>query len=141
MTAPASKWVVSTGWLAARLGSPDLVLVDGSYHLPAAARDAQAEYLAGHIPGAVRFDVDAIADRSSPLPHMLPNAQQLAAEVGALGIADTDTIVVYEAGPLFSAARVSIRSTASRAFWKFSSARRSCRLASSRWRLTSSRSR
>ncbi len=106
MTTPASRWLVSTEWLAARLGSPDLVVVDGSYHLPVGERDAQAEYLAGHIPGAVRFDVDAIADRSNPLPHMLPNAQQFAAEVGALGIADTDTIVVYEAGPLFAAARV-----------------------------------
>ncbi len=106
MSAPASRWLVSTEWLAARLGAPDLVPVDGSYHLPAVGRDAQAEYLAGHIPGAVRFDVDAIADHSSPLPHMLPDAQQFADDIGALGIGDTDTIVVYEAGPLFSAARV-----------------------------------
>jgi len=106
MSTPASRWLVSTEWLAARLGSPDLVVVDGSYHLPAVQRDAQAEYLAGHIPGAVRFDVDAITDRSNPLPHMLPNAQQFARDVGGLGIADTDTIVVYEAGPLFAAARV-----------------------------------
>jgi thiosulfate/3-mercaptopyruvate sulfurtransferase len=106
MTKPASKWLVSADWLAARLGSPDLVAVDGSYYLPAMQRDAQAEFLAGHIPGAVRFDIDAIADRSNPLPHMLPNAQQFARDVGALGIADTDTIVVYEGGELFSAARV-----------------------------------
>jgi thiosulfate/3-mercaptopyruvate sulfurtransferase len=69
-------------------------------------RDAAAEYLAGHIPGAVRFDIDAIADPSNPLPHMLPSAEQFAREVGALGIADTDTIVAYEGGPLFSAPRV-----------------------------------
>src|SRR5437588_8682632 len=101
-----SRWLVTTEWLAQHLAASDTAVVDGSFYLPALRRDAGAEYLAGHIPGAVRFDVDAIADRSSPLPHMLPNAQQLAAEVGALGIADTDTIVVYEAGPLFSAARV-----------------------------------
>jgi thiosulfate/3-mercaptopyruvate sulfurtransferase len=106
MTTPASGWLVSTDWLAARLGSPDLVVVDGSYYLPAMQRDAQAEFLAGHIPGAARFDIDAIADRSNPLPHMLPNAQQFAHDVGALGIADSDTIVVYEGGGLFSAARV-----------------------------------
>jgi thiosulfate/3-mercaptopyruvate sulfurtransferase len=106
MTKPASRWLVSADWLAARLGSPDLVAVDGSYYLPAMQRDAQAEFLAGHIPGAVRFDIDTIADRSNPLPHMLPNAQQFARDVGALGIADTDTIVVYEGGELFSAARV-----------------------------------
>ncbi|HEY7245064.1 MAG TPA: 3-mercaptopyruvate sulfurtransferase [Xanthobacteraceae bacterium] len=106
MSAPPSRWLVSTQWLAARLGSPDVAVVDGSYHLPATQRDPQAEYVAGHIPGAVRFDVDAIADRSNPLPHMLPDTQKFAEEVGALGIADTDTIVVYEAGILFSAARV-----------------------------------
>lgn len=101
-----SPWLVSTEWLAARLGLPDIVAVDGSYYLPAMQRDPAAEYLAGHIPGAVRFDVDAVAERSNPLPHMLPSAEQFAREMGALGIADTDTIVVYESGPLFSAPRV-----------------------------------
>ena len=102
----ASRWLVSTDWLASRLDAPDLVVVDGSYYLPAMKRDAAAEYLAGHIPGAVRFDIDAIADHANPLPHMLPNAQQFAREVGALGIADTDTIVVYDGAGLFSAPRV-----------------------------------
>jgi len=101
-----SPWLVSTEWLAACLGLADVVAVDGSYYLPAVSRDAAREYLAGHIPGAIRFDIDAIAERSNPLPHMLPSAEQFAREVGALGIADTDTIVVYEAGPLFSAPRV-----------------------------------
>ncbi|HEY4855972.1 MAG TPA: 3-mercaptopyruvate sulfurtransferase [Xanthobacteraceae bacterium] len=101
-----SPWLVSTQWLAARLGSADVVVVDGSYYLPAVQRDAAAEYLAGHIPGTVRFDIDAIADHSNALPHMLPGAEQFARDVGALGIADTDTIVVYEGGPLFSAPRV-----------------------------------
>src|SRR5262245_58546740 len=92
----SSRWLVSTEWLAARLGAPDTVAVDGSFYLPTLKRDATAEYLAGHIPGAVRFDIDAIADHSNPLPHMLPSAEQFAQDVGALGIAETDTIVVYD---------------------------------------------
>jgi len=69
-------------------------------------RDAAAEYLAGHIPGAARFDIDAIADHSNPLPHMLPDAAQFARDVGALGVADTDTIIVYDGAGLYSAPRV-----------------------------------
>jgi thiosulfate/3-mercaptopyruvate sulfurtransferase len=103
---PSSRWLVSTDWLAQRLGAPDMVVVDGSFYLPAVKRDAEAEYLAGHIPGAVRFDIDAIADHSNPLPHMLPSADELAREVGALGIADTDTIVVYDGIGLGGAPRV-----------------------------------
>jgi thiosulfate/3-mercaptopyruvate sulfurtransferase len=101
-----SRWLVATDWLAARLDAPDVVAVDGSYYLPAVGRDAAAEYLAGHIPGAVRFDIDAIADHSSTLPHMLPDAQEFAGAVGALGITETDTIVVYDGDGLFSAPRV-----------------------------------
>ncbi len=102
----SSRWLVSTDWLASRLDAPDTVAVDGSSYLPAMQRDPAAEYLAGHIPGAVRFDIDVIADHANPLPHMLPNAQQFARQVGALGIADTDTIVVYDGAGLFSAPRV-----------------------------------
>jgi thiosulfate/3-mercaptopyruvate sulfurtransferase len=101
-----SRWLVSTDWLGARFGAPELVVVDGSFYLPAMKRDAAAEYLAGHIPGAVRFDIDAIADHANPLPHMLPSAEQFARDVGALGIADTDTIVVYDGVGLFSSPRV-----------------------------------
>jgi thiosulfate/3-mercaptopyruvate sulfurtransferase len=103
---PSSRWLVSTDWLTARLGSAEIVVVDGSFYLPALKRDAAAEYLAGHIPGAVRFDIDAIADHSIPLPHMLPSAEQFAREVGALGIADTDTIVVYDGAGLGGSPRV-----------------------------------
>jgi thiosulfate/3-mercaptopyruvate sulfurtransferase len=103
---PSSRWLVTSEWLAARLGAPDTVAVDGSFYLPAMKRDAAAEYLAGHIPGAVRFDIDAIADHSNPLPHMLPDADQFARDVGALGIADTDTIVVYDGIGLGGAPRV-----------------------------------
>jgi thiosulfate/3-mercaptopyruvate sulfurtransferase len=106
MPHPSSRWLLSTDWLAERLGAGDLVVVDGSYYLPAMQRDAAAEYLAGHIPGAVRFDIDAIADHSNPLPHMLPEAAQFARDVGALGIADTDTIVVYDGAGMYAAPRV-----------------------------------
>jgi thiosulfate/3-mercaptopyruvate sulfurtransferase len=103
---PASRWLVTTDWLATRLGNPEVVVVDGSFYLPALKRDAAAEYLAGHIPGAVRFDIDAIADHSNPLPHMLPSADAFAHAVGVLGIADTDTIVVYDGIGLGGAPRV-----------------------------------
>jgi thiosulfate/3-mercaptopyruvate sulfurtransferase len=101
-----SSWLVTTDWLAARLGAPDMVVVDGSYYIPATKRDAEAEYRASHIPGAVRFDIEAIADHSNPLPHMLPNAEQFGREIGALGIGDQDTIVVYDGAGLFAAPRV-----------------------------------
>jgi thiosulfate/3-mercaptopyruvate sulfurtransferase len=103
---PTSPRLVSTAWLAERLGKPDVCVVDGSFYLPAMNRDAKAEYAAGHIPGAVFFDIDAIADHSTDLPHMLPGPTQFARDVGALGIGDTDTIVVYDGAGLFSAARV-----------------------------------
>src|SRR5215470_16591528 len=106
MTSPSSRWIVTTDWLASKLGSADLVPVDGSFYLPAQKRDAAAEFLAGHIPGAVRFDLDAISDHSNPLPHMLPSAEQFSRDVGALGIAETDTIVVYDGTGMFSSPRV-----------------------------------
>ena len=103
---PTSRWLVSTDWLAARLGQPDVVAIDGSFYLPAMKRDAAAEYLAGHIPGAVRFDIDEIAEKSIPLPHMLPSPEQFAQAVGRLGISERDTIVVYDGAGLFSSPRV-----------------------------------
>jgi thiosulfate/3-mercaptopyruvate sulfurtransferase len=103
---PVSRWLVSTAWLAERLRQPDVVVVDGSFYLPAMKRDAAAEYLADHIPGAVRFDIDAIADHSIPLPHMLPAPKAFAQAVGALGVSASDTIVVYDGAGLFSSPRV-----------------------------------
>ena len=105
MTLP-SPWLVSTEWLAGRLSEPGVTVVDGSFYLPALKRDARAEYLAGHIPGAVFFDIDAIADHSTSLPHMLPDAAQFAADVGKLGIGQDDTIVVYDGAGLGGAPRV-----------------------------------
>ncbi len=97
---------VTTTWLAEHLDDADLVVVDGSWHMPGAARNAQAEYLSGHIPGAVFFDIDGIADRSTDLPHMLPAPADFARMVGALGISEDMTIVVYDEIGLFSAPRV-----------------------------------
>ena len=98
--------LVETGWLESQLGAADLRVIDGSWYLPAMERDAGAEYAQGHIPGAVFFDIDAISDPQSPLPHMLPSPPDFAAAVGALGIGDGDRIVAYDGAGLFSAARV-----------------------------------
>ncbi len=105
MAADRSRWFVTTEWLADHLDDPDVVIVDGSWHLPN-TRDAAAEHAAGHIPGAVFFDIDAVADTANPLPHMLPSAAAFAAAAGALGIADTQKIVVYDSVGLSSAPRV-----------------------------------
>jgi thiosulfate/3-mercaptopyruvate sulfurtransferase len=101
-----SPWLVSTQWLAAQHGATDLVVVDGSYYIPGTGRDAAAEYLAGHIAGAVRFDMEAISDHSNPLPHMLPSAEAFGRAVGALGIGDQDTVVVYDGAGMFASPRV-----------------------------------
>ncbi|MDI3471416.1 MAG: 3-mercaptopyruvate sulfurtransferase [Pseudolabrys sp.] len=101
-----SRWLKTTEWLAGELGKPNVVPVDGSYYLPAQKRDARAEFLAGHIPGAVFFDINAVADRDTDLPHMLPGPTQFGEVVGKLGIGDTDTIVVYDGMGLMSAPRV-----------------------------------
>jgi thiosulfate/3-mercaptopyruvate sulfurtransferase len=102
----SSRWLKSTEWLAGQLGKPGVSIVDGSYYLPTQKRDAKAEYLAGHIPGAIFFDINAIADDSTDLPHMLPGPGQFAQSVGNLGITENDTIVVYDGTGFFSAPRV-----------------------------------
>ncbi|WP_169195721.1 3-mercaptopyruvate sulfurtransferase [Devosia sp. MC1541] len=97
---------VTTDWLAAHLEDDNLVIVDASWHMPNVSRDAQAEFREGHIPGAVFFDIDAISDKSTDLPHMLPTPEAFAQAVGALGISETSTIIVYDETGLFSAPRV-----------------------------------
>lgn len=97
---------VTTTWLAENLNDPNVVVVDASWHMPNASRNAQAEYLAGHIPGAVFFDIDGIADPTTDLPHMLPAPADFERAVGALGILEAMTIVVYDEVGLFSAPRV-----------------------------------
>lgn len=109
MPQPADP-LVSTAWLADNLGAPDVRTVDASWHLPGPdgvpERDARADYAAAHIPGAVFFDIDEIADRSSDLPHMLPPAEKFSSRVRKLGLGDGSRIVVYDQGPVRTAARV-----------------------------------
>lgn len=96
--------VVSTAWLADRLGS--VRIVDGSWHMPAEARDGRAEYLHRHIPGAVFFDIDHVADHDTDLPHMLPTPEAFAQAAGELGLSRDADIVVYDVHGIRSAARV-----------------------------------
>jgi thiosulfate/3-mercaptopyruvate sulfurtransferase len=82
-------------------------VVDGSWYLPGSGRDAALEYAAGHIPGAVFFDLDASSDPRTSLPHMLPEAERFAARMRGLGLNDTDDLIVYDgSGVNLSAARV-----------------------------------
>jgi thiosulfate/3-mercaptopyruvate sulfurtransferase len=99
------KALVSTGWLAAQLGSSDLIVFDASWYMPAEARDAQAEYQLARIPGALFFDIDAIADIESVLPHMAPTAARFERMVGALGVSSDSRVVFYDQKGVFSSAR------------------------------------
>lgn len=98
--------LVSTAWLADNLSAPDIKVVDASWYFPHEERDAEAEYRVAHIPGAVFFDIDEIADQSSDLPHMLPDAVKFSARTRKLGLGDGSRIVVYDQLGLRSAARV-----------------------------------
>jgi len=109
-TAPAET-LVSTEWLAAQLAGQGrsglrVRVVDASWHMPHLGRDPRREFEAAHIPGAVFFDIDAIADRSTSLPHMLPGPAQFGRQVGDLGISSHDLVVVYDVRGVVSAARV-----------------------------------
>jgi thiosulfate/3-mercaptopyruvate sulfurtransferase len=102
-----SDALVSTAWLAERLAAPDVRIVDASWYLPQMRRDAKAEYQAAHIPGAVFFDIDEIADTASNLPHMLPSPEKFSSRMRKLGLGDGNRIVVYDgSGINLSAARV-----------------------------------
>ena len=102
----APSHFVTTRWLAEHLSAPDLFVIDASWHLPNAGRDAHAEYLAEHIPGAVHFDIDAISDKASALPHMLPDPVAFSSAMRNLGLGDGMRVVVYDSYGLFSAPRV-----------------------------------
>ncbi|MBB3999109.1 3-mercaptopyruvate sulfurtransferase [Aureimonas pseudogalii] len=102
----ANPFLIAPADLAEHLGRPGLSVVDASWYLPAQGRFARPEFEAGHVPGAVFFDQDAVVDETAALPHTLPNAEAFAAAMTALGIADTDTIVVYDGLGFFSAPRV-----------------------------------
>jgi thiosulfate/3-mercaptopyruvate sulfurtransferase len=102
--------LVSTAWLADHLDAPDVRIVDASWFMPGTPRDPKAEFEAGHIPGAVFFDIDEISDEASPLPHMLASGVKFASRVRKLGLGDGSRIVVYDSTGILPAAR---------AWWNF----------------------
>jgi len=106
MTYARPDALVSTEWLADHLDAPDVRIVDASFYLPAQKRDPRAEFSSQHIPGAVYFDIDVIADKSNPLPHMLPSPAKFAEEAGKLGLGSGNKIVVYDTTPMTGACRV-----------------------------------
>ncbi len=97
--------LVNTAWLAIELGAPDLLVIDASNHLPAAGRDARAEYLAGHIPGARFLDLASLVDATSPVPAALPRPDQLAQRLAQLGYKSGNRIVLYDDSAVKTAAR------------------------------------
>jgi thiosulfate/3-mercaptopyruvate sulfurtransferase len=98
--------LVSTEWLQGQLGSPDLRVIDATFFLPADGRDARAEHEAGHIAGAVFFDIESVSDRDSSLPNMMPPEHLFASRMQSLGLGDGNRFVVYDNSPHHSAARV-----------------------------------
>jgi thiosulfate/3-mercaptopyruvate sulfurtransferase len=98
--------LVSTDWLAEHINAPDVRVVDASWYLPADNRDPVAEYDEAHIPGAVRFDINEIADTDSDLPHMMPSPEKFSSRMRKLGIGDGNRVVVYDGGSMMAAARV-----------------------------------
>ena len=97
--------LVSTQWLAEALGAPDLIVVDATKHLPGAGRDEQAEYLAGHIPGARFLDIGSLVDATSPVPSALPRPDQLAERLASLGVSPSTRVVFYDDCAVKTAAR------------------------------------
>jgi thiosulfate/3-mercaptopyruvate sulfurtransferase len=106
MTERTKSWLTETDQLVAELDAPDFVIIDGSWHMPSDGRNARAEYLEEHIPGAIFFDIDEIADTKSKLPHMLPPPEKFSSRMRSMGIGDGSRVVVYDTAGLFSAARV-----------------------------------
>ncbi|ETX30460.1 3-mercaptopyruvate sulfurtransferase [Roseivivax isoporae] len=100
------RTLVSTGWLAEHLKDPDLRVLDASWYLPDAGRDARAEYAAAHIPGARFVDIDELSDQRSDLPHMAPPVEKFMSRMRAMGVGDGHQVVVYDGAGLFSAARI-----------------------------------
>ena len=97
--------LVTTLWLAEQLDSPDLAILDATLFMPGEPRDPAAEFADAHIPGARRFDIEALSDQDHPAPHMLPGAAAFGAAMTELGVGREDRIVVYDNSPLRSATR------------------------------------
>src|SRR6202040_2931308 len=102
---PTDDPLVSTDWLAARLDDAKVKIIDASFKMPGVLPLPSDDYLGAHIPGAVFFDLDAIADHNDARPHMYPDAQQFARDVSALGISSGDTVVAYDSGAWVAAPR------------------------------------
>ncbi|MGH6865645.1 MAG: 3-mercaptopyruvate sulfurtransferase [Methyloceanibacter sp.] len=99
-------WLIETDELESELDAPDLVIIDATWYTPGEGKDARTEYLEEHIPGAVFFDIDEIADTKNKLPHMLPPPEKFSSRMRSMGIGDGSRIVVYDRHGLYSAARV-----------------------------------
>lgn len=97
--------LVTTEWLAANLGAPDLAVIDASWHMPGSGRVGRTEYEARHIPGARFLDIDAVADGDAATSHMLPSEELFIAAMRDVGVSHRDRIVVYDHSPLHTAAR------------------------------------
>jgi thiosulfate/3-mercaptopyruvate sulfurtransferase len=106
MTDLSKTLLTQTDALERELEAPDLIIIDASWHLPTEARKGRDDYLAEHIPGAIFFDIDEIADTKSPYPHMLPPPEKFSSRMRSMGIGDGSRIVVYDSQGIFSAARV-----------------------------------
>src|ERR1700761_5558767 len=110
IVAPSSRWnstmtpLVSTDWLSGELGAPDLVVFDATKYLPNEPKDGKTEFLAAHIPGAGYFDIDAVADPDTDLPHMVPTPGRFARLLGAMGVDNGKRVVFYDQKGLASAA-------------------------------------
>ena len=105
MTTPKT-WLIETDELERELDAPDFVIIDATWYMPDEGKNAREEYLAEHIPGAIFFDIDEIADTNSPLPHMLPPPEKFSSRMRKMGIGDGQRIVVYDRHGMFSAPRV-----------------------------------
>ncbi len=105
MTTPKT-WLIETDELERELDAPDFVIIDATWYMPDEGKNAREEYLAEHIPGAIFFDIDEIADTNSPLPHMLPSPEKFSSRMRKMGIGDGQRIVVYDRHGMFSAPRV-----------------------------------
>jgi thiosulfate/3-mercaptopyruvate sulfurtransferase len=97
--------LVSAAWLADHAGAPDVRIIDATWFMPGSPVSAKDTWAAQHIPGAWRFDIDDIADTSSPLPHMLPPAEKFASRARKLGLGDGHKIICYDQNGYLASAR------------------------------------
>jgi len=104
-SASSTPLIVNAEWLTRNLGKPGIKVFDATSHLPTLGRNANAEHLACRIAGSLRFDIDKIADKSSPLPHTLPAADQFQSQMQNLGLENDDHVIVYCDSVFLSSAR------------------------------------